>query len=155
MQRRMTRGPDRFITMYNKVEINGVQFGCKDIEENQKAKNSIVMLRRDEGDKTCGGIHVGRVHSFIVSKAPGTGEEVNILDARWFKEPAGEASWDTDLRCPVVFRDFKPRDPSGDYWRLEDMPAVKLILAPHLDDPGKKKWQVLHVHSDFVARSQL
>lgn len=39
----------------------------------------------------------------------------------------------------------------GDYWPLQDVPPVKLILAPHLQDDSK--WQVLHVHSDFLSRA--
>jgi hypothetical protein len=147
----MAQGPEQSIAVFNRAELNGVQFGCEEIEKASKAKNSIVMLRRQQGDNTCGGIYVGRVQSFITHTNPATRLEANILDAKWFKEPTPvSAGWNAELQCPVVMKAYSPPAPTGGYWKLEEVPPTKLILAPHIQD--KNKWQVLHVHSDFLTR---
>ena len=102
------------------------------------------------GDKICGGVYVGRVQSFIAHKEPGTQEEVRILDAKWFAEPSMMESWNAELECPVVVKKYKAPAIEGDYWLLQDVPPIKLILAPHLHK--NNFWQVLHVHSDFMSR---
>ena len=153
-EKELAHGPTLTLQLYNKADLGGVRLGCKYIEANKKAINSIIMAKRDTGsavgDAKCGGISVGRILSFISHVAPGSREDELIADVEWFDTPAGNQHFNRELKCPVVKRAVR-RDAGGDFYPLSAISPTKLMLVPHIPH-NNELWQVLHTDSDFIVR---
>jgi len=146
------KGPRNVLNIYNKGSLGGVNFGCKHIERNKKAVNSIIMAPRE--DKICGGIYVGRILSFISHMPPGckpTDHPTCILDVEWFEVPSGsKPHFNASINCPVVSRTTKS-DPGGNFWPFLSISPTKLMLLPYIPK-DESLWQVCHTDSDFIER---
>lgn len=148
-EKKMTR-EDLLVYFGRAAEVSGVYFSSIEGErKDAKARNSVVMIKRDPTDKRCGGVEVGRIQRFIMIRRPDDQGWWHVAAVNWLGTPSGSvAQPDFNLRigCPLVLKSAR-NDPCGNYWLLDHIQPTNVALAP---SNHTSQWCVLHRDSDWL-----
>ena len=126
----MCSGPVGRAEVFDRAIVGQTRFTCTRLEGSKKAKDSLVLLMHN--NELC----ASRVQGFVSHSPPGFSgereEQPDLALVHWYPHvPAGQASIDAALGCPVFGKKLIDNDPRGNLCLVQQFLPCQLADVPY------------------------